>query len=149
MFGVRSGVLEALVLTTSQQSEANRAVIAGVLIVISQSIHVLVAPLTVTDTAGIRSEPTLCFPFNLTELCIAERFAVVILLASFRSKESLEVLQILGRSKIARTMGHVVLEAVSLFVRLVAIRLRALERLRQKKGRRGSRECRACPCRLR
>lgn len=35
MFGVRSGVLEALVLTTSQQSEANRAVIAGVLIVIS------------------------------------------------------------------------------------------------------------------
>jgi hypothetical protein len=107
--------------------------VARVLIVVPQTVHVLVPALAVTDTTSERLEPSLCLPFDFTHLAL--RDALIFLPGSFprgtlASQERLYLLEILWGGKVAATVCHVVLEAVGLLVTLVAIRLRAAEWLR-------------------
>jgi len=50
--GGRFWMLQALVLPWREQLKADGAVVARVLIVISESVHVLVSPLTIADATG-------------------------------------------------------------------------------------------------
>jgi hypothetical protein len=59
--GARPLANQALVLTTSEQSQTESPVFAAVLIVISKAVHVLVPPCTVPDTASVGTEPLLDF----------------------------------------------------------------------------------------
>jgi hypothetical protein len=104
------------VLPTSEERKANRAMISGVLIVVAQSVHILVPPLAVTNTACIRTEPTLRLFLDFPKLRLAEGLTVIALLALPGSQKRLKVLEILRRCEIARTVGHVVLQAISLLV---------------------------------
>lgn len=70
-------VLQALVLTAGKEMEPCRPVLAGVLIMISQSVHVLVSPLTVAHATRKRPKSTLRFPLNLPQLTLANRVIVI------------------------------------------------------------------------
>jgi len=85
-------------------------VLAAVLVVIPETVHVLVSPCAIANTASIGAEPLFDFP----DLAIAH--------ALFQH------LAFFARSEVTGAVGHVVLQPVGLLVRLVAIGLGALER---------------------
>ena len=116
---------QALVLTTSEKGQTKSSVFATVLIVIPETVHVLVPPCTITDAAGVGTKPLLDFP----DLAIAHTL--------------FQHLAFLAGGKVTRPVGHVVLQPVSLLVRLVAIRLGALERFshHQRVGGAGNSGC--------
>lgn len=94
--------------------------LTAVLVVIPEAVHVLVSPCAITNTASVGTKPLLDFP----DLAIAH--------ALFQH------LAFLAGSEVTGPVGHVVLQAVGLLVRLVAIGLRALERFGHHQGSGGS-----------
>lgn len=63
-------VLQTLVLATREEGEPNSAVIARVLIVIPQPIHVLIPPLTIADSTCKWTKPLLRLPLHLPQLAL-------------------------------------------------------------------------------
>ena len=112
----RSLANQALVLTTSEKCQPEGPVFAAVLIMIPKTVHVLVPPCTIANTASVRAKPLLDF----SDLAIAHAL--------------LQHLAFLAGSKVTRPVRHVVLQPVSLFVRLVAIGFGALERFGHYQG---------------
>ena len=118
--GARPLANQTLVLTTGEQGQTKSPVFAAVLIVIPKTVHVLVPPCAVTDTASVGAKPLLDFP----DLAVAH--------ALFQH------LAFLAGGEVARPVGHVVLQPIGLLVRLVAIGLGALERLSRQQGAGGA-----------
>ena len=100
---------QALVLATSEQSQTKSTVFAAVLIVVPKTVHVLVPSRAVADTASVWTEPLLDFPDLAVAHALLQHFAF------------------LAGGKVTRPVGHMVLQPVSLLVRLVAVGLGALE----------------------
>jgi len=111
---------QALVLATGEECQSEGTVLAAVLVVIPKTVHVLVPPCTITDTASIGTKPLLNFP----DLAITHAL--------------LQHLAFLAGGKVTRPVGHMVLQPISLFVRLVAIGLGALERFGHHQGTGGA-----------
>lgn len=65
-------VLQALVLATRKQRKPNSAMIARMLIMIPQPIHILIPPLAVAHPAGKRSKPLLRLPLHLPQLALRD-----------------------------------------------------------------------------
>jgi len=118
--GARPFANQAFVLATSEQSQAESPVFAAVLVVVPKTVHVLVPPCAIADTASVGTEPLLDFP----DFAIAHAL--------------LQHLAFLAGGKVTRPMSHVVLQPVSLLVRLVAIGLGALERFSHHQGTGGA-----------
>lgn len=121
----------------------NGAMFARVLIVIPKTIHILVSPLTIADATCEGPQTSLGFTFHLAKLSLCyldTRTIVAVDNDALLRQKSLQRFQILWWRKIARAMGHVVLEPIGLLVRLVAIRLRAPEGFGEEEGRGGTGE---------
>jgi hypothetical protein len=135
-------VLQTLMLTIREQGKSDGPVVARVLVVVAQTIHVFVPALAIGDAARKRPQSSLGLPFNLPHLTLTNHakrridlLAVSLgslALTALACQQRLYLLQVLGWRKVAASMCHVVLEPVSLFVALVAVRLWATEGLRQK-----------------
>jgi len=110
--GARSLSDQALVLATGEERQPEGPVFATVLVVIPKTVHVLVPSCTIANTTSVGTKPLFDFP----DLTVAHAF--------------LQHLAFLAGGKVTRPVCHVVLQPVGLLVRLVAIRLRALERFR-------------------
>ena len=96
--------------------------LAAVLVVIPETVHVFVSPCAIANTASVGTEPLLDFP----DLAVAH--------ALFQH------LAFLAGRKVTGPVGHVVLQPIGLLVRLVAIGLGALERLGHHQGSGGPRD---------
>jgi len=118
--GARSFANQALMLATSEECQPEGSVLAAVLVVVPQTVHVLVPPCTIADAASVGTKPFLNFP----DFAIAHAL--------------LQHLAFLAGGKVTRPVGHVVLQSVSLLVRLVAIGLGALERFGHHQGAGGT-----------
>jgi len=118
--GARSLANQAFMLATSEQSQTESPVFAAVLVVVPEAVHVLVPPCTIADAASIGAKPLLDFP----DFAIAHAL--------------LQHLAFLAGGKVTRPVGHVVLQPVSLLIRLVAIGLGALERFSHHQGTGGA-----------
>lgn len=70
-------VLQAFVLSASEQSETYRAVIARVLIVVPEPVHVLVPALAVGYAACKGTEATFCLAFYLAQLTLGDDVVVL------------------------------------------------------------------------
>ena len=93
---------------------------AAVLVVIPKTVHILVPPCAVADTTSVGAEPLL----NFSDLAVTHAL--------------LQHLAFLAGGKVARPVGHVVFQSVSLFVGLVAIGLGAFERFSHHQGAGGA-----------
>jgi len=123
--------------------EPNGTMVARVLIVIPKTIHILVSPLTIADATCEGSETSFGFTLHLAELSLCylhPRMVVPVDDDPLLCQEGLQRLQVFWWCKVARAVGHVVLEPICLLVRLVAIRLRAAEWLGEEEGRGRTRE---------
>jgi hypothetical protein len=94
----RSLANQALVLATSEECQPKGPVLAAVLVVIPKTIHVLVSPCTIADTASVGAKPLLNFPDLAIAHALLQHFAF------------------LARGKVTRPVGHVVLQPISLLV---------------------------------
>jgi len=65
-------VLQTLVLTTRKQRKTNRTVVARVLIMITQTVHVLVPALAIRDATSKRPQSSLSLPLNFPHLTLAD-----------------------------------------------------------------------------
>lgn len=118
-------------LSTGEQGQPYCAVVARVLVVIAEAVHVLVPPLAVADTAGKGTEAAFSLTFNLPHLAFGDGvvlFACGLSCRALACEECLYLLEVLWGRKVAAPVGHMVLEPVCLLVALVAIWLWTAER---------------------
>ena len=140
--------LKRMVLSVGEQTETLCTMLTSMLIMITKTIHIFVAPLTTSNSTNKGSQAflglffylhkvVLCDTVFCGKLCgggngtsgrIRERqakidmpFTLASSLTLFALKEILDMLQVLGGSKVAAAMSHVVLEAVCLLVALVTV----------------------------
>lgn len=65
-------ILQALVLAAGQQCETHSTMVARMLIVISQAVHVLVAPLTIANATRKGSQTLLSLALHLAQLALRD-----------------------------------------------------------------------------
>lgn len=121
-----SPVPKTLVLARSEKSKADGAMVARVLIVIPQAVHILVPPGAVRNTAceGFQSSLGLTFDFPSLRLGHPESGKVKFGSGHIGwegrtttlSQDGVDFRHLLCRCKGTRTVGNVVLEAIRLLV---------------------------------
>ena len=151
--------LKTTMLSIGKQAETFCAMLTGMLIMITKTVHIFVAPLTISDSADKGSKAFLGLFFYLPEIVLCDTvfcgklrgggggtsgrirkrqakidmpLSLTSSLTHFALKEILDMFQVLGGSKVAAAMSHVVLEAVCLLVALVTVWLGALVRFAKK-----------------
>ena len=151
--------LKTTMLSVGKQAETLCAMLTSMLIMITKTIHIFVAPLTISDSADKGSKAFLGLFFYLPKVVLCNTvfcgkpccggggtsgrirkrqakidmpFSLTSSLTPFAFEEILDMFQVLGGSKVAAAMSHVVLEAVCLLVALVTIWLGALVRFAKK-----------------
>lgn len=102
---------ETFMLAAGEERQAHGSVLAAVLVMVPETIHVFVSPPAVSDSASVRSETFLHFPHFAFAHALLDHFTLF------------------TGGKITRTVGHVVLQAVRLLVRFIAIWFGAFELL--------------------
>lgn len=152
--------LKRMVLSVGEQTETLCTMLTSMLIMITKTIHIFVAALAISYSADKRPKAflglffyflkvILCDTVFCGKLCgggdrtsgrIRKRqakidmpFALASSFTLFALEEILDMFQVLGGSKVAAAMNHMVLEAVCLLVALVTIWFGALERFAEKK----------------
>ena len=148
-------------LSIGEQRQALYTMLTSMLIMITETIHVFVAALTVSNSAGKRAEASLSLFLDFLEIGLCDTifcgklgsgsggtgggsgerqaetdnpFALAGSLALFPLEKIFDMLEVLRRSKVAAAMGHVILETVGLLVALVAVGLGTFERFAEQEG---------------